>query len=297
MRLMARRLVPVGLLVAALAAAGCGSAASAHHAQKPRTIKKSSFVELAAKSGARARAAGSAHITLSMSTRIAGSNQEGVSIRGSGDVSYKPLRESLTVNLTSGVPRLKGTMHEVVTRTKLFMNWPLLSAQIPGHKPWVEEDMSAVGSAMGMNITGLMAQGSTSNPSQMLTYLKGVSTLKLVGHASLGGVATTEYTGTLDYAKLAGKGVISRKMLDMLRTELGGTTVPFKLWLDGNKMVRQMQMDMQVTAPNGPTALVHVQFGFSKFGEKVHIAVPPADQVYNATRMLSSLSSGAGSSS
>lgn len=285
---MARPLVPLALLAAALTAAGCGaSAKAAHQHQKPSAVKKSNLVELAAKSGARARAAGSAHVTLSMTTRVAGSPGVLMAMHGAGDISYKPLRESLAVTLRSAAePQLKGTMHEIVTRTKLFMNWPILSAQIPGHKPWIEEDIGALGSAMGMNFGGMMGQGSAGNPSEMLTYLKGVSTLTKVGPATIAGVATTEYSGRLDYTKLASKGVISKKALDTLRTEMGGTTVPFTLWLDSSDMVRQMEMNIRATAANGPTVLMHVELGFSKFGEKVHIKVPPANQVYDATHLL-----------
>jgi hypothetical protein len=157
------------------------------------------------------------------------------------------------------------------------------------------EDIGAIGSAMGMNVSGLMNQNG--NPSQMLSYLQGVATMNPVGHATIGGVATTEYSGTVDYTKLVGKGLMTQKALNLLRTEMGGTKVPFKLWLDGSHMVRQMQMDMQMTTPNGPTMLMHMQARMSKFGEKVHIAVPPADQVFDATRLVTSTLNGAGSSS
>jgi hypothetical protein len=222
-----------------------------------------------------------------MTTRVAGSPNVLMAMRGAGDISYKPMRESLAVTLRSAEePQLKGTMHEIVTRTKIFLNWPLLSAQVPGHTPWIEEDMSAIGSTMGMNFGGMRGQGSAGNPSQMLSYLKGVSTLKPVGPATIGGVATTEYSGLLDYSKLVTKGVLSEKGLDTLRTEMGRTTVPFTLWLDRSDMVRQMEMNIKATAANGPTVLMHVEFGFSRFGEKVHIKVPPTNQVYDATQLL-----------
>jgi hypothetical protein len=295
---MARRLVPV-VLIAALAAAGCGSAQSVktqqHQSTKPKTAN---FVELAAKSAARTQAAGSAHISMSVAMRVAGSNQEGFSMRGGGDVTYKPQAASMTMKIASGVPQLSGTMREVMIGTKMYMNWPLLSAQIPGHKPWIEEDLGAIGSAMGMNLSGMMNQRGASNPAQMLSYLRGLASMKEVGPATVDGVATTEYSGTVDYTKLVTKGLIDEKALNLIRTEMGRTTVPVKVWLDGGGMLRQMQMHMQMTTPNGPTMLMQMQFQMSKYGEKVHIAAPPAGQVFDATKLaVSGISSGSGSSS
>lgn len=294
---MTRRLVPVGLLIAALAAAGCGSAGSStsQPQQQTSTTPKVNFVELAAKSAARAQAAGSAHVTIAMASHVAGST-EGFAMNGSGDVSFRPLLESLTLTMNSPTPQLNGTMREIMTGTKLYMNWPLLSAQIPGHKPWMEEDLGALGAAMGMNVSGMLNQSSGS-ASQMLSYLKGVSTMRVVGPATIDGAATTEYSGTIDYSKLAASGLITRKAFGLLRTEMGGTTVPFKLWLDGNDMVRRMRENLSMTTANGPTLLMHMQIGFSRFGEKVHVTAPPASQVFDANKLVASAASGAGSSS
>ena len=291
---MTRRLVPVGLLIAALATAGCGSASSTtSQQQQTSTTPKVNFVELAARSAARAQAAGSAHVTIAMASHVAGST-EGFAMNGSGDVSFRPLLETLTLTMNSPTPQLNGTMREIMTGTKLYMNWPLLSAQIPGHKPWMEEDLGALGAAMGMNVTGMLNQSSGS-ASQMLSYLKGVSTMRVIGPDTINSVATTEYSGTIDYSKLVASGLITRTAFALLRSEMGGTTVPFKLWLDGSGMVRQMQENLSMTTANGPTLLMHMQIGFSHFGEKVHATAPPASQVFDATKLVASAASGADS--
>jgi hypothetical protein len=223
---------------------------------------------------------------MAMSMHVAGSNAESFSMTGGGDISYKPRRARLALTFHSPLPQLKGTMYEVMTGTRMYMSWPLLSAQIPGHKRWVKEDLATLGSSMGMNVTGMMNQGSSGDPAQMLSYLKGLSSLERVGAATIDGVATTRYSGTLDYSKLVERKLITQKALDTLRSELGGTTIPFQVWIDTNHLVRQVAENFSLTTPDGPTMVMSMRFGFSHFGEAVHITTPPASQVYDATKLL-----------
>lgn len=286
---MARPLVPLALLAAALTAAGCGaSAKAAHQHPKPATLKTANLVELAAKSASKTRKAGSAHVTIAMSMHVAGSPTQRFSIAGGGDISYKPLRERLSLTFHSPVPQLSGTMREVMTGARLYMSWPLLTAQTPGHKTWVKENLATIGSATGMNVTGMINQGGSGNPSEMLSYLRSVSSLTRVGSATIDGVATTHYSGTIDYSRLVARKQISQKMLDTVRTELGKTTVPFQLWIDGHHLVRQLSESLSLTTPNGPTMVMSMRFGFSRFGERVHIQTPPASQVYDAGKLAAS---------
>ena len=99
--------------------------------------------------------------------------------------------------------------------------------------------------------------------SRFLTAVRAVRNIKVVGNPKLAGVDVTEYSASVDVARVAFlAGVDNPK----------GVTA--KVWVDGSKRIRQLEIDLRTAGADQTTVLE-----LSGFGRQSPVTAPPADQV------------------
>lgn len=268
--------LPARLLTAAalaMAAAGCGQATSSSSAP-PATAHDlpTGFAAAAAST----RQAGSATVELSMNLPT----PEGtVEVRGSGQFDFRHRRGNLHMTMMTSTA-VTIAVDEIMDGTTLYMKMPLLTSQLPQGKQWLKMDLSSIGKSAGVDLGSLM-QGNQDDPGQMLSYLEATSDhVQELGTATVGGVQTTHYRGTVDLRKVvaqapAGARAGMRKLMQTVTASLGTSTYPVDVWIDSSGLVRQISEHLpQVSSSSEATFTMR----FSKFGAPVRVTAPPASQ-------------------
>ncbi|HEX3908406.1 MAG TPA: hypothetical protein VHW92_10800 [Mycobacteriales bacterium] len=174
------------------------------------------------------------------------------------------------------------------------------SAHLPGGKPWLSVNLNTlVKHLTGASLSELEA-GQQEDPANTLSYLKQASAsgLHKVGPATVRGVATTEYTATIDLNKVAAAqpGAVA-KAIKAEEKSLGTSSYPISVWLDAKHLVRQLTYHSTVSPTSSPTAgssagskaTVSATLQFYDFGTPVTVTAPAASQTTDITKLLQGL--------
>lgn len=165
-----------------------------------------------------------------------------------------------------------------------------MRAQMGGGKPWIEMDLdSFYEQQYGMSYSEMQG-GASTDPTQQLEYLRGVSgSVEQVGKEEVRGVQTTHYRAVVDLEKAfakTGAGNTS-EAYDQMVQQMGTGEVPVDVWIDEQDRVRRYRMDMEMNVPAGQPAqggdtvgemkvrVTTVQEYFD-FGIPVEVSPPPA---------------------
>ncbi|MGN6378126.1 MAG: hypothetical protein ACTHNU_04180 [Gaiellales bacterium] len=282
-----RRLAAV-LLTTALAA-GCGQATSATSGPPASTHARIN-PDLLAAAGAATAHAGSARLTMQM--RMSGP-QGSYTAQAHGLMTFsKPSRGSLSMLVKVPTAATPLSMSERILGTTLYMRMPFLNQVSPKLKPWLKLDLAAAGKAEGLNL-GAVMNSSTNDPASILAYVQGASgDVKDLGPATIGGVKTTHYHATIDYAKVvANLRKTNRAAAATIQkaAEMSGlTTAPIDVWVDGSGLMRQERVT--VAAPSTGTSM-SILLDLSQFGTPVRVSPPPASQTTDLMKLLKSMPS------
>ena len=102
-----------------------------------------------------------------------------------------------------GSLRLSIVIHDEV----MYMKLPsALISRIPDVKPWLEINLAQVARQSGSGVSSLLGNSQQlSDPGQYLAYLRATAagSLRSLGTAEIGGVATTHYHADIDLAELS----------------------------------------------------------------------------------------------
>ena len=156
--------------------------------------------------------------------------------------------------------------------TVMYMRLPVLSQVLPGAKPWLKLDLQTLGSKAGVNFSQILQQAESQDPTQALQMLESVGDVQKVGTAQVGGVDTTEYSGTIDPQKVIAK--FPGTGLEKYSKQLGTQQIPVQVWIGGDGLVRKLHESFAVGASS-----LDMTFSLSDFGTPVTVTPPPADQV------------------
>jgi len=260
---------------AAIVAAGCGSsgggsgAASggATGAGAGHAMSAAQELTLAA-SAAQKVSSFAAQMTVSssgtLSTHLSGTLQEQV---------RPTLLASEKFNLQSQGTAVPGGMQTLLTGNAIYLKMSTL-AKVIG-KPWVKIPFSSLKKSTGVSLAPLIHQLQGNNPLAQAQMLPAASNVRRVGTATVRGVSTTEYAGTLDIAKsLAKLDPSLRKLVGPALKATGITTANFKVWVDGQHQVRKL-----VESEGGGSTHFTTVMTIISINQPVHIAPPPAGQV------------------
>ncbi len=166
----------------------------------------------------------------------------------------------------------------------VYMQFPSLAGTLPSGKSWIRVDLQTAGRKLGLDFNQLMSQ-SSQNPAQALDLLRASGDVHEVGPATVDGVATTEYSGTVDLTRAAKLGGISDAAIQQLVDAGVPTDVPVEVWIGDDGFVRKLDLTEQLTA-GGQSASVDLAVELSDYGTPVTVTAPPADEVLDTSALL-----------
>jgi hypothetical protein len=194
-------------------------------------------------------------------------------------------------------------MTEVFVPPKAYIKVPAGAAGLPRGKSWMAVD---VGTSAGLGISPLTAFGGSADPADLLASLTAVSSsVTKLGTSTIRGVPVTEFRVRIDPATAAARlpGWERAGFLQFAQT-LGSGAIPVDVWLDGQNLVRQVTLSLNVPVGLGAPAGSGAPAGerlvestdFYDFGVPVRVSAPPAAQVASKAEAIGGLSASAGGS-
>ncbi|MDQ1374151.1 MAG: hypothetical protein QOJ09_1489 [Actinomycetota bacterium] len=205
--------------------------------------------------------------------------------KGEGAVDFASKRASFAIDTSSlGLPGVSGTVEIVLVDGIIYAKLPNL---LPT-KPWLKLDRTTLGAAGGASAAGLgdLASG---DPASGIRFLEGVADgATKVGKEKVRGTDTTHYRGTVDLIKIkASASTGTRTAIDALVKQLGKSTYPVDVWLDGAGRVRRLRSRHASPARGAtPASTVVRTEEYFDFGVKVDASPPPPDQVTDLAQLL-----------
>lgn len=284
----------VGFCAAVVAAAGiavaaCGGASPAASPFKPAApASPKSPIEAIDAAYTTTNSAGSAKITLDASFTGAQMQGQSIGITASGAVDFAHKAGDLTMNLMGMDVEMR-----YIDNVE-YMHAPSQLLGKDGGKPWIKVDLNeAAKEKLGASLSQL-TNGQPSDPTQILSYLRGVGTVTDKGPATIDGTPTEHYQAELNVADLAKKENLNADQEAMIEKVLGDQQVPMQLWIDQQNRLRQMSYSqtMDPGAISGATGsdtgaiAVQMTMKLSDFGTPVSVTAPPADQTQDALAEL-----------
>jgi hypothetical protein len=145
-----------------------------------------------------------------------------------------------------------GRIEAVVAGTTMYQKYPPQFAQAFGGKPWVRMDFAKLSEAAGVDITALM-RGTSSDPSQSLHMLKGISPdVVEVGQERVRDAETTHYRGTIDPNRAVAAAPPEQQAAVRQLFDLYGQPMPVDVWIDGDDRVRRLASTADMSKFNLP---------------------------------------------
>lgn len=235
-------------------------------------------------------------VKMAMSIDVASSGKT-YSITADGLFDHQ--QGQLTIDLSgalqsAGVPALDAGAIKLLYLKEdgdpvVYLNIPALADRIPG-KAWLRLDLAKAGKSLGVNLDQLLSQANQ-NPAQTLDLLRSVGQVDKIGSATINGVSTTDYKGTIDLAKAAArKGSDAEQMVQRLIAQGAPAELPVEVWIGDDGLVRRLRLDEDLQA-GGSSLSAAVTIDLSDFGTDVSVAAPPADQVFDVTTFAAATSS------
>lgn len=249
------------LLVAPLALVACGGGGK-QQVTGPK-LDPVAFVRHAAHSTA---AAPSEHVTMNGTTSVAGTT---ATIKGTGDFRNAKLLGSMHASFSAA--GTSGQIDEVLSGTSLYMSSPLFSGLLPSGKTWAKLDFQKALASKGINFSQLLGQ----TPAQSLKQLAAAGEVTKVGTETIDGVETTHYRAHIDPSKLPQ----GAKIEALTHAKYGATDI----WIGNSDGYIHRTTEAYSYSASGRSVSTRLTMDFSKFGESVHVTVPPASETYDMT--------------
>ncbi len=212
--------------------------------------------------------AGSAKVLLV--TTVSGDALGDVQVRMRGPIGFDPPRGRL-------VGTFRGdTLHEGSRRAMTifegkttYLRVPELGGGLPQGKRWVRFDLQKVAAQQGLDLSG-MTWGSA-DPARMLSFIRDVASVQEVGSATIRGVDTTHYRGTIDVEDL-----LSGRAADLGVT--GANSIPVDAWVDAEGRLRRLVYSFEASL-HGQRVEQALRMDVFAFGADVDYDLPPEHRV------------------
>ena len=228
-----------------------------------------------------------------------------ITLKGSGASDTKHGTAIIHLNLGSLAPSLgaltqgaavPSTIDVLVVRNVLYVHFPAFAAKIRPGAEWLKLDpktlpKTATGGANVGQLTSL-------DQKKLLAALASAVTVKPVGTFKIGGVSTTHYAGTIDMnAFAAALPKEQRSSFQAAVKQVGLTSVPFDVWIDGQHLIRRLGVRLAHLKVQGAGAAISLraQVNLFGFGTPLKVVAPPASKTADAGKLLGSLGTGTSS--
>jgi Zn-dependent alcohol dehydrogenase len=285
--------------------AACGSSSSSSS-----SVTSSNAADTVAKAASASAGAAGYKMTLSMKISSPALSAP-ITATGSGSFSIPDHAGSFNLAMDfSNEPQVAQVLgsstfniEEIIKAPIVYVKLPgALASKIPGGKPWLKIDLDKAAAAAGIpGLSSLTGNPASSDPSQLLQYLRAVSgTITKVGTEQVGGTQTTHYKATISLDKVPNAvPAAQRKGAQQAIASLENLThlhsLPVDVWIDDHNLVRQMQMSF-ASSSGGQNVNTQMTIGIPEYGAEQPPKVPPDSQVTDASAFLSAAAAaGAGS--
>jgi hypothetical protein len=289
--------VALACLATALASAGCGA---------------SGVIDPVAKAATNSTGAAGFRMTMTMQMSSP-ALPSAITATGSGAFNVRGRTGSLDLQMQlPNVPQITQalgsntlSMREIMSGTTIYMRMPAaIASHLPGGHPWFKIDLAKFGASAGMpGLGSVMSSPLSSDPSQMLQYLHGVSGgVTKVGTATVAGFPTTEYRATIDLDKVASQVPANaraavQRSIQTLESMAHIKQIPFDVWVDNSNLVRQFAMHMNVAVATGQAMSMTMQVTIPQYGPQPKPTLPPAGQVTDLSSLAGAASASGSASS
>jgi hypothetical protein len=284
--------VAIACCASALAASGCG------------TSSVGNILDPVAKAASLSNSAPGYRLTFSL--RL-GSSTLPAAITATGAGSFDAPRHEGTVTTTMNLgssPAIKAALGgsslrfvELVNGVTIYMKFPpALAGKLPGGtKPWIKVDLAKIASAAGVpGLSSLAGNPASSNPAEMLQYLRAVSGgVTRVGQAQIGGLETTQYHGTISLDRYPDTvppalRASARQTIQALEKLTQLRQMPVDVWVDGHNLVRRIRLSFNENLPTGQQLNALYVITISDYGPQSPPSFPPANQVSDLSSLVPS---------
>lgn len=199
----------------------------------------------------------------------------------SGDGVLDQQANRSQVSITMSTPKGEVDMEAIGDGTKAYLKSALFE-HLPDGDQWIGYDTTLGTSSE----TGF---GASSNPSEQLDLLRGVSDeFRALGRRTIRGVRTTGYRATLDLDRyvdyLHSKGADEAAEDYERVAKVAPTTAEIETWIDDEKLVRQIRVTTHTRDSNsGETNSTTMTMDLYDFGISPEIQPPDPSTVYDIT--------------
>jgi hypothetical protein len=213
------------------------------------------------------------------------------------DITYQGVGDFAAhrTELTLSVAGQSGDL--IVDGTTVYEKIPALASVLG--KPWAKLDLTALGKLAGVSGLGNLVQGQSSDPTQGLQFLRGVTgAITTVGHEVVRGTRTTHYQATTDLERAASRlpadqQATVRQIID----KVGIHNAVVNVWIDGQGRIRRYHYAFDYSTAKPQTGLpggalpksLALTLELYDFGAPVSISVPPPDQTADLAQALAQL--------
>jgi hypothetical protein len=210
--------------------------------------------------------------SITSSTQIAGKGQN-VEVSGSGTISERGSEGAATLQVEG------KTIEEVISKPYLYVSVPGGTGTSVTHgKPWVRTDLSTFSQSFGSSSIG----AGSSNPSEVLSYLRSAGTVTRIGDEQVRGIASTHYHALIDLSRFAsvapaGRRAAAVKEGKLLERVTGAKTLPMDVWL-GDGRVDRIGLVFSLCTPEGRLQ-ESLSLDLYDYGRQPAVTPPPASQV------------------
>lgn len=295
------------LLATGLAVAGCqigGASASAPTTSLPTQGGRTANGAVINDAYSTTEAAKSAKTTIT--TQIGGDGTS-IPVTATGVINFADSTADLTESLPAGL----GSAETRFVNGYLYEKLPAaVASKLSGGKAWIAVNLNAIVQQQTGATLDQLSGGPTTNPSDTLSYLRGASdTVQDLGQDTVDGTSTEHYAVTIDLNRaVANSPARVQQSTKALEQELGGSTLPAQVWIDGQGLLRKVTFNTTLSQPlshssapatptpasptstanpgkSGATTIAFTET-FSDFGTPATVTAPSADQVTDITSRI-----------
>lgn len=187
-------------------------------------------------------------------------------------------------------------LQEILSGTTIYIKLPgALAGRIPGAsgKPWFKLDLVKAGAASGIpGIGSLLNNPTSTDPSQLLQYLRATSgSVTSLGTTQVNGITTTGYRAEVNLDKVpdalpAADQAQAKQAIAGIEKSTGLHQIPVEVWIDGQNLVRRMQVSFNASLPTGQNLDIRINADILHYGPQPPPVLPPADQVTDLTSLI-----------
>jgi len=203
---------------------------------------------------------------------------------GEGSIDERDLEGTISMQIEG------ETLTEIIKNPYVYIHVPSsASTAVTGGARWLEADIDTYGEALG---AGSPLGADTTEPRQLLSFLKAAGQVRRLGEQSVRGVATTHYHALVDFSRYASRVAPSRRhaterYADELERITGSSSLPIDVWVDARQRVRRVSTRLQICTPQGPLA-ESMTMNLYGYGRQPAVLAPAASEVTDITSQLTS---------